>query len=96
MVKEPKVNFMGDKEYSQFKQLAGDTQPYANKFEKDFQKRSNLDIGLENDTPTGDLGSQDNIIDGAEVALNNIPTSNPPIYGIPTPPPVDEIEDNIT
>jgi hypothetical protein len=88
MAKEPKVNFMGDKEYSQFKQLAGNTLPFQLGFQKDFQKQ--------NDTPIGDLGSQDNIIDGAEVALNNIPTSNPPIYGIPTPPPVDEIEDNIT
>ena len=79
-----------------FNIYAGITQPYANKFEKDFQKRSNLDIGLENDTPTGDLGTQDNIIEGGEVALNDIPTLNPPIYGIPTPPPVDEIEDNIT
>ena len=92
----PKINFMGDKEYSTFKQLAGNTLPFQLGFQKDFQKQSNLDIGLENDIPTGDLGSQDNIIDGAEVALNNIPTSNPPIYGIPTPPPVDEIEDNIT
>ena len=84
----PKINFMGDKEYPKFQYLSGITQPFQDGFLKDFQKQ--------NDTSTGDLGSQDNIIDGAEVALNNIPTSNPPIYGIPTPPPVDEIEDNIT
>jgi len=79
---EDKINFMGQKEYPNFKQMAGDTQPYADNFTKNFQK------------PEFNLGTQTEVMEGSIVDVNSVPTTPAPILDIPLAP--EEIQSKIS